>query len=1199
MKVKIKNKGFTLIETVAIIIILGIMMTLAIVGYSKYVKKSQKDYYAKQEDLVTQAGRDFYNDNRGKLPTELGEENCVLLGNLIKNKYIDPVKDYNKKNCSTTKSKVCAQKISLTKYSYTTILDCGDEYVTPIITKPEITFKLENKDFTYVNDTEQPYNGVENQIYEIKMHIKDKKYNLKSYKYVIHKVGNNNPYLVIGPASIPSDKKEYDVTIPLNVSGTFYIEGISYNTNGGKVTQKSKKIKLKFSKLECENSIVFSDTGAEWTNKNINTVITKNDLVDYYYAEIKSALTDEVIQKIGKEANKYKNQDKNLNVTLDVKDNTVKKYYIQVVPYDNNGKNYSCVKKSPVYQVDKIKPKCTSSSNKSGWTKDNVIINVQCEDMDSKCKSNSKNITLSNNFNGNYVATTEDNATNSKECSPIKVQIDKTPPNVVKMESTNNVAKEQTVTLTCQDNYGISGYYYGTDTPSNSTSYSTNATEIAALQKGNLKKKANDGKTYYLSCKDYAGNITTKSLTFYKTTLTPGNDSTVTPTSVVTQSGQSFALPTPTKVTGYTFTSWNTKADGSGTDKTSTYKPTNNSTLYGKWTANEYKVTLDQNGDSGGTEKIYERYNTGYYLDNKKMSTTSNNIIIPKRTGYTFNGYYTSKTGGTQYINEKGYLTTSASTKQFTISDSNFLYAQWTANKYEVVLLVNKGNLLKNYDFKNKTPIDSKKCGFTGIHLNEWPIYDRCTPLGNGITYTGSNNSNPPYVTLSYNSQSDVEFSQELSNVLQAGHKYLLRLKVRRTQGDLQPCTGIVGNCTKKICSMFIDDNMYNNALLCINPTKNNKWETFSWVFQLADDYSYDDRYINGYPNISECPTNQDNISGESYNCRQQKYFNSGRPKLSFNASYVGTGKIDISNIELYEAVTLKYKKEYGTKFTNSELETPKKNGYDFGGWYKDENLQNKLEGNDNIVFNEKNADCYNLDKPNNSNSICYIYAGWKEKTYIRNGKTMKNSDVMTTTCSNFKGWNEMPKKALNTEDAYLLDATDNSGIEAFGGFTKSYNISDNSNDKSHKSPFGNHYITLNNSEHPNYNNSKILPGYGGFCQGTVTIKAGETKSHVITMSMGTGLYLHYKKVDGLTMQWKTDNEGTATTQTYVYTIKNTTSSSKTYKPCVYFSPIIQENEKIRMRDHMSAYIDSSGIYNASNVGQSNSKGEITLTCAN
>ena len=130
MKVKIKNKGFTLIETVAIIIILGIMITLAIVGYSKYVKKSQKDYYAKQEDLVTQAGRDFYNDNRGKLPTELGEENCVLLGNLIKNKYIDPVKDYNKKNCSTTKSKVCAQKISLTKYSYTTILDCGDEYVT-------------------------------------------------------------------------------------------------------------------------------------------------------------------------------------------------------------------------------------------------------------------------------------------------------------------------------------------------------------------------------------------------------------------------------------------------------------------------------------------------------------------------------------------------------------------------------------------------------------------------------------------------------------------------------------------------------------------------------------------------------------------------------------------------------------------------------------------------------------------------------------------------------------------------------------------------------------------------------------------------------------------------------------------------------------------------------------------------------------
>ena len=61
-----KQLGFTLVEILAVIVILGILSGVAIGGYSTYIKKAKKNYYIAQEKLLTQSGRDFYNDNKGK-----------------------------------------------------------------------------------------------------------------------------------------------------------------------------------------------------------------------------------------------------------------------------------------------------------------------------------------------------------------------------------------------------------------------------------------------------------------------------------------------------------------------------------------------------------------------------------------------------------------------------------------------------------------------------------------------------------------------------------------------------------------------------------------------------------------------------------------------------------------------------------------------------------------------------------------------------------------------------------------------------------------------------------------------------------------------------------------------------------------------------------------------------------------------------
>lgn len=92
-------------------------------------------------------------------------------------------------------------------------------------------------------------------------------------------------------------------------------------------------------------------------------------------------------------------------------------------------------------------------------------------------------------------------------------------------------------------------------------------------------------------------------------------------------------------------------------------------------------ITLDnQSATTPGTTTIYEKYSRGYYLDNSLenlMTTSTNGITIPTKTGFIFGGYYTGTNGsGTQYIDSTGQLTSSADNTHFIINGS--LYAKWT-----------------------------------------------------------------------------------------------------------------------------------------------------------------------------------------------------------------------------------------------------------------------------------------------------------------------------------------------------------------------------------------------------------------------------------------------------------------------------------------------------------------------------------------
>ena len=134
--------------------------------------------------------------------------------------------------------------------------------------------------------------------------------------------------------------------------------------------------------------------------------------------------------------------------------------------------------------------------------------------------------------------------------------------------------------------------------------------------------------------------------------------------------------------TGYTFQGWNTKADGSGTayDASTTYPSFPNAavTLYAQWQIDTYTVSYSANGGTGAPGSQTKTYGVNLTLS----------IVVPTRTGYTFNGWNTKADGsGTAYAAGGIYTANAAAT----------LYAQWEAEQ-GVSAWVNPSGTVKQVD---------------------------------------------------------------------------------------------------------------------------------------------------------------------------------------------------------------------------------------------------------------------------------------------------------------------------------------------------------------------------------------------------------------------------------------------------------------------------------------------------------------------
>lgn len=497
------KKGFTLIEVIAVITIIGVLSGTVIAGVGGSLSKTHDDYCTSQVDMMIVAGRDYFHDRTSLLPLEIGAEECVNLTTLTNDKYIEQMKDYQGALCNTTNSKVCATKVTGNDYYYAGYLDCGkcatDNTKAANESIPKITFNPNSgtavdKDIT------------------VEMKIEDEKNEIISYAYTIYEKKEDGRFAPYKKVDFREYKKK-KITITLNKKGTFYIEGYAYNSIGKKGTGKSGEYILDYS-LNCDNSAKISASNgngttisaAAWVKGviNINVEVTgAGQYYDVYIDKDNSGYKQIIRNAIGKRTISYDEKQSG-------------KYTVKMRIYDKYGN--SCETAGVTYYQDNTPPTCDSNpvydenhnlKYNSEWTNKNINILPICTDKESGCDPN-KNLgnLVNSEFDGLLSAgRVYDMVGNYTDCPNVRIKIDKTKPtcevNLSGTAGNNNYYRSDvTANITGSDIRG--------QVNSGVASYSLNTNDIQSFSSSTKAVYNQDSKNelkYYGYVKDQAGNI--------------------------------------------------------------------------------------------------------------------------------------------------------------------------------------------------------------------------------------------------------------------------------------------------------------------------------------------------------------------------------------------------------------------------------------------------------------------------------------------------------------------------------------------------------------------------------------------------------------------------------------------------------------------------------------------------------------------
>ena len=137
---KLNTKGFTMVELLATVTILGIIMTVTIGSAIKLIQQARDDSMEQQQKLVSVAAESYFQSHKEQLPKLIGETTKVPINVLVETNYLkESIKNSKGESCME-KSYVTAQKKSKSSYIYKVYLYCGNDNVpTENLPTPNIT----------------------------------------------------------------------------------------------------------------------------------------------------------------------------------------------------------------------------------------------------------------------------------------------------------------------------------------------------------------------------------------------------------------------------------------------------------------------------------------------------------------------------------------------------------------------------------------------------------------------------------------------------------------------------------------------------------------------------------------------------------------------------------------------------------------------------------------------------------------------------------------------------------------------------------------------------------------------------------------------------------------------------------------------------------------------------------------------------
>ena len=197
---KSKTQGFTMVELLVTIVILGVVSTIGIVSIINIRKNQEIKFNKSQIEVLRQAGKTYFTDHKSSLPTEPMQTKDVTLKELIELNYLDSLLNYHKEPYDM-ESYVRVRFLGNGIYAYTVyLINDGDKIEDEDPNKASISY-----DFKYFSNEGKNHYTNKNTKLIVNMNDID---GIAAYRYKItsNKRKTESDYIYINSLQSVSEK---------------------------------------------------------------------------------------------------------------------------------------------------------------------------------------------------------------------------------------------------------------------------------------------------------------------------------------------------------------------------------------------------------------------------------------------------------------------------------------------------------------------------------------------------------------------------------------------------------------------------------------------------------------------------------------------------------------------------------------------------------------------------------------------------------------------------------------------------------------------------------------------------------------------------------------------------------------------------------------------------------------------------------